>query len=159
MAPLAPERYLIKITVGRDTHAKLERARGLLRHIIPTGDPAAIIDRALTALVEQLERTKSARVARPRAMPRKLSHGRHIPASVKRSVWARDEGRCAFVGNQGRCAETAFLEFHHVVPFATGGATDAENLELRCRAHNAHEADRYFGTSRSREAPTVEGRA
>jgi 5-methylcytosine-specific restriction endonuclease McrA len=159
VAPLAPERYLIKITVGRDTHAKLERARDLLRHTIPTGDPAAIIDRALTALVEQLERTKSARVARPRAMPRTVSHGRHIPASVKRAVWARDEGRCAFVGNHGRCAETGFLEFHHVVPFAIGGATDAENLELRCRAHNAYEADRFFGTTRSREAPTTEGPA
>ena len=34
-----------------------------------------------------------------------------------------------------------------VVPFADGGAADADNLELRCRAHNAFEAERWFGVS------------
>ena len=40
--------------------------------------------------------------------------------------------------------ETGLLEFHHVVPFADGGATTAENLSLRCRAHNGYEAERWF---------------
>ena len=57
----------------------------------------------------------------------------------------RDGGRCAFVGTHGRCTERGFLEFHHVVPYADGGATVAENLELRCRAHNIYEAEKYFG--------------
>ena len=38
------------------------------------------------------------------------------------------------------------LEFHHVTPFAVGGATTVENLQLRCRSHNAHEADVFFGS-------------
>lgn len=67
---------------------------------------------------------------------------------MRREVWKRDDGRCAFVGTEGRCAETGFLEFHHVVPFADGGATTAANLQLRCRAHNAYEADRWFGATR-----------
>ena len=46
----------------------------------------------------------------------------------------------------GRCRETGFLEIHHVVPYAAGGQTVVENLELRCRAHNAYEADLYFGS-------------
>ena len=70
---------------------------------------------------------------------------------MKREVWARDEGLCAFVGHAGRCAERGFLEFHHVVPFADGGATDAENLQLRCRAHNAFEAEAWFGPLVARE--------
>jgi hypothetical protein len=45
----------------------------------------------------------------------------------------------------GRCAERGFLEFHHVRPYADGGQTVAENLELRCRAHNVYEAEKYFG--------------
>lgn len=45
----------------------------------------------------------------------------------------------------GRCTETGFLEFHHVVPFAEGGETTVANLELRCRAHNAYEAEQWFG--------------
>jgi len=39
-----------------------------------------------------------------------------------------------------------FLVFHHVVPFADGLKTTVANLQLRCRAHNAHEAERRFGT-------------
>src|SRR2546423_8306591 len=54
-------------------------------------------------------------------------------------------GRCAFIGPQGRCPATAFLEYRHVVPFAAGGDSSATNLELRCRKHNQYEADRYFG--------------
>jgi len=70
---------------------------------------------------------------------------RHIPAAVKREVWKRDSGRCAFVGTLGRCTEEAFLEFHHVIPFAEGGAATTTNIELRCRAHNAYEAQQHFG--------------
>ena len=42
IAPLAPERYQITFTVGRETHDKLRRAQDLLRHAIPNGDPAAV---------------------------------------------------------------------------------------------------------------------
>ena len=155
-APLGVNRYLLRVTIDEATHAKLARARDLLRHTIPNGDLAAIVDRALTSLVNQLERRRIGRAARPstaRAAATR-SHGRHIPAGVRRVVWARDQGRCAFIGAHGRCHETGFLEYHHVVPFAAGGLTDAANLELRCRAHNAYEASRYFraedgGTSRN----------
>jgi 5-methylcytosine-specific restriction endonuclease McrA len=145
LAPLSSERYLLKVTLSRDADDKLERARALLRHSIPNGDPAAVVERALTALVEQLEKRKIAATSRPRRLASLSSRTRHVPADVRRAVWAREGGRCAFVGALGRCAETAFLEFHHVRPFAVGGATDVDNLQLRCRAHNAHEAVRYFG--------------
>jgi hypothetical protein len=55
-----PERYKVQITVSRETHDKLRRAQEPLRHVIPDGDPAAIVDRALTLLVAELERTRLA---------------------------------------------------------------------------------------------------
>ena len=64
---------------------------------------------------------------------------------MKREVWARDGGRCAFVGREGRCMEKGFVEFHHVVPYAAGGEASTTNVELRCRSHNAYEAECYFG--------------
>ena len=79
------------------------------------------------------------------------SSGRRIPAAVRRAVWHRDEGRCAFVGRTGRCSETAFLEFHYVAPYAAGGAATADNVQLRCRAHNQYEARRFFGGTFVRE--------
>ncbi|MPY89088.1 MAG: hypothetical protein GEU99_14315 [Luteitalea sp.] len=71
---------------------------------------------------------------------------RHIPADVKRRVWARDGGQCAFVSASGhRCTERGFLEYHHRVPYAAGGDASVENISLRCRRHNAHEAEPVFG--------------
>ena len=57
----------------------------------------------------------------------------------------------AFVGTSGRCLEQGFLEFHHVIPFADGGETLATNIQLRCRAHNHHEARMWFGADAVRE--------
>lgn len=158
--PLAPERYKVQFTVLRETYEKLRRVQDLMRHTIPDGDPAAIFDRALTLLLDDLSKAKCGAVERPRPNRSTRTHSRHIPAAVKREVWRRDEGRCAFQGNHGRCAETGFLEFHHIVPYADGGETTANNLELRCRAHNQYEADRWSGEfrgPRARETPALFG--
>ena len=145
VAPLAPERYKVQFTMSRNSHDKLRRVQDLLRHQIPSGDLATIFDRALTLLLDELERKKLAVTARPRAVKQTDTHGRHVPAAVRRAVWARDEGRCKFEGPAGRCTETGMLEVHHLIPYASGGSTTAENLELRCAAHNRYEAERYFG--------------
>ena len=144
---LAPERFKIQFTVGRESYEQLRRAQELLRHAVPSGDPAAIFERALALLVEDLERRKCGKVAHPRPTREAKKDSRHVPAAVKRAVWQRDDGRCAFVGSHGRCHERAFLEYHHVVPFADRGETSTSNLELRCRAHNQYEADLWFGVS------------
>jgi hypothetical protein len=60
LKPIAPERYKIQFTASRETCEKLRRAQDLLRHAVPAGDPAVIVDRALTLLIAELERTKSA---------------------------------------------------------------------------------------------------
>jgi hypothetical protein len=145
LAALASRRYYLKLTIGQETHDTLERLRGLLRHSVPDGDLATIVDRALTVLLRETERVKCASTSKPRETSATNTTRRHVPAAVRRAVWSRDGGRCAFVGPDGRCDESAFLEFHHVVPFAAGGPTTTENLELRCRAHNAYEAALQFG--------------
>jgi len=150
---LAPARFQVRVTVSAETHAKLRRAQDLLRHVIPDGDPAAVLDRALTVLLDRLERSRCAAANSPRsAVPAKgrqpqresRTRSRTIPAGVRRAVWERDGGRCTFVGASGRCKERGFLEFHHRVPFAAGGEATVENVALLCRAHNAHEAWRDF---------------
>lgn len=148
---LAPERYKVQLTIDRVTHDKLRQVQDLLRHVVPTGDPAVIFDRALTVLLQDLERRKLAQVSRPRELAPSMRRTRHVPAAVRRAVWERDDGRCAFIGTDGRCSERGFLEFHHVVPFADGGETMLSNLQLRCRSHNAHEAREYFGAPLVRE--------
>ena len=138
VAPLSPARYKMQFTVSEETYQTLRRAQDLLRHAIPNGDPAAIVDRALTMLVEHLEKSKWAATTRPQASRRLTAGSRHIPAAVRRAVWARDAGRCTFVGAVGQCTERGCLEFHHVVPYASGGPPTAENIVLRCRSHNQY---------------------
>jgi hypothetical protein len=155
--PLATDRYEIRFTASAATRDKLKVAQDLLRHAIPSGDVAAIVDRALSALIEAHSRTKMAVVRKP-AKARPVSacdrssadDSRHVAAEVKRAVWVRDGGRCAFrAANGHRCRERAFLEYHHVVPYAIGGQATVANIQLRCRAHNEYEADLFFGTARS----------
>jgi len=144
--PLAPDRYRITFTASEATTRKLELARDLLRHAVPNGDPAEIVSRALDALLDDLLKKKFALTDRPRESSGGTGGASvYVPADVKRAVFIRDGGRCAFVGHHGRCGERAFLEFHHVIPRACGGRATVENIELRCRAHNGCEVDLWFG--------------
>jgi hypothetical protein len=154
---LAPERYRVQFTIGQETQDRLRRLQALLRREIPDGDPGVIFERAISLLLEKVERTKLGKAARPRP-PRAIRPGtdsdaaegtlppRNPPHAVKRAVWARDEGRCSFVSRTGRrCDERAFLEFHHLLPYAKGGQATVDNIALRCRRHNQYEADLVFG--------------
>ena len=148
--PLSPERYKVQLTISRETHQMLREAQDLLRHQIPDGDLAAIFARAVELLVAELNRTRHAAVGRPRAAST-VAGDRHVPAAVKRAVWERDNGQCAFIGTVGRCTERGFLEYHHRVPYADRGPTSPDNLELRCRSHNNYEAELWFGRCESNE--------
>ena len=146
VAPLAPERFRVQFTVGKETHDKLRFAQDMLRREIPDGDPGAIFDRALNLLLEEVARAKMAVTATPQPDQVTSPGSRHIPAAVKRAVWFRDRGQCAFVSKQGRrCKERSFLELHHLQPFALGGLATVGNIALRCRSHNALEAELVFG--------------
>ena len=70
---------------------------------------------------------------------------RHIPNAVRREVVARDGYRCSYVGSQGPCLQTRFLQFHHVEPFAKGGPATAANVKLYCAQHNRYRATLDFG--------------
>ncbi len=112
VAPLAPARYKVQFTASAETCEKLRLAQALLRHQIPDGELGTIIGRALTALLADLAREKFAATDRPHTGRGTAPGSRHIPAEVRRAVWLRDGGRCAFVGRNGRrCTERGFLEF------------------------------------------------
>jgi hypothetical protein len=192
----SPGRYRVQFTIGQETHDKLERLQALMRREVPSGDVAAIFDRAIALMLESVESAKLGKRATERQRGRTSSHSggrgasshpggrcarrttaddrayekrirfktddplasreanvarrpassRHVPDAVRRAVWSRDGGLCAFVSNAGqRCAERAFLELHHIHPYALDGPATVENISLRCRQHNAYEAELVFG--------------
>ena len=152
IAPISPERYALQITIGKGTHDKLRYAQALLGHSVPSGEISLVLDRALDALICQLEKRKFAATNKPRRSRRPSAARRTIPAHVRREVWERDQGRCTFVSDTGhRCTARKLLEFDHVDPVARGGQATVDRMHLRCRAHNQHEAERAFGAEFMRE--------
>lgn len=157
LEPTAPARYRVQFTIGAETEDKLRRLQTLLRREIPSGDPGVIFDRAISLLLEKVERAKLGKAARPRPQPlirpetdadaaEGMLPPREPSNAVKRAVWTRDGGQCAFVSPGGRrCSEQAFLEFHHRRPHALRGDRTIENIALRCRRHNQYEAELVFG--------------
>lgn len=151
-AAAAPVRFPLHLTVTQAFRDKLAYARDLLGNALPGGEAAEVLERALDAVIEQLEkrrfgkgsRTRTARVRSARRANE--ASERHVPLAVRREVFRRDGGRCMFTGEAGcRCESRRRLELDHVVPLARGGRSTADNLRLRCRPHNQLEAERVFG--------------
>jgi hypothetical protein len=66
---------------------------------------------------------------------------RVIPPSIRRALKRRDGG-CRFPG----CTNTKFVDGHHIVHWADGGATSLDNLVSLCRFHHrlVHEGGYYI---------------
>ncbi len=79
------------------------------------------------------------------------TRSRNIPPDIRDRVYARDKGRCSFMGANGRrCHSTWDLEIDHIVPYARGGDNSLGNLRLLCRKHNMHQAERTYGREHMR---------
>lgn len=145
LVAVAAEHYRLHLTISRQARDTLRQVQALMSHELPDGNEAVIFEQALTLLLQTLQKKRTAATEHPRPSNMPVPGSRHIPASVKRAVYKRDGGRCAFVGRQGRCPERHLLEYHHRVPYALGGQATADNIELRCRPHNVYEAEQDFG--------------
>lgn len=146
LAPLSAAHYKLQVTISASARARLQQIQHLMRHRLPSGDPAAIVEQALEVLHADLLKKKAAEVQRPRlGKAASDAKGRYIPASVRRAVFRRDHGECAFIADDGTtCGSTSGVEFHHLQPYAVGGEATVENIELRCRAHNGFEWTRHL---------------
>ena len=143
--PLSASGVLVQMTMSAEGYADLKRARELLGHSIPNGDMVKVIERALRTLVDDLEKTRRAKAARPRASVRPSKPG-HTPAATRREVFARDGEQCTYLDSEGRrCESRMRLELDHIQPRALGGGDEASNLRARCKAHNLHAAEEIFG--------------
>ncbi len=138
-------RVSLHLMASEELRQKLERARDLMSHRNPGGDLAVVVDRALDALLDKLEKERLGKSARPQRAVRPSKPG-HIARSVRREVFARDGEQCTFTSAAGeRCPSRALLELDHIASRALGGPDDATNLRVRCRAHNRLHAEEVFG--------------
>lgn len=146
--PVAPvdtveSRYTVSLEVDSEFIALYEKAKALIGH----RPMAEVLRKALTDLVEK-RTPQEAKVVVKRAQATKplVRSSRYIPRSVRAEVYRRDKAQCTFIAPDGhRCTETVGLQYDHILPYALGGQSTAENLRLTCRAHNQLFGERVFG--------------
>lgn len=142
--PLTADLRRLHVTVSRRFLEKLEAARAALSHARPGAGAEEILEAGLDLLLAQQARKRGC-VERPRREQRSAKPD-HVPAHVKRAVWARDEGKCQWpLASGGTCGSTLRLELDHVIPKARGGPSTVENVRLLCDFHNDLAARRAFG--------------
>jgi 5-methylcytosine-specific restriction endonuclease McrA len=144
---LSEARFRVEFTASAELREKLELCRDLMSHANPSRDLAVVIERAVDSLLAQLEKKRLARAKRPRPEePARKARLRRITNAVRRRVFERDGLGCTYVSPDGRrCEARAFLELDHADPRALGGSNEAENLRVRCRAHNQLWAEQAYG--------------
>jgi hypothetical protein len=84
----SPERYRVQFTIGKESHDRLRRLQALLRREIPDGDAGAIVERALTLLLDEVENAKVGATKNPRPSP-PIRPGRidHSPDPRRRATF------------------------------------------------------------------------
>ena len=121
--------------------------------MVPNGDPAAIFYSALTLLLQRVSRAQLGATDRPRAPGAAgRRHGTCRRPSSALSGSAMAAAARSLAPQEGAWRPASFNSTTSRAPFAAGGETIMENLGLRCRLHNAYEAEQDFG---SRQPPLV----
>jgi hypothetical protein len=148
----------LRLTLDQETMDDLDRLREIWSHRMPGASVAELV-KAMAAYCRQKldpdlraepKRRSSARaqVPAPASAPTPAPElGRSIPGRLRRAVWKRDKGCCTYRDPETlrHCGSRYQLEIDHITPFARGGKTTAENLRLRCHAHNQWHAIEAYG--------------
>ena len=146
--------YRLALTLDRAERDELLYVRDMMMHRSPSGDLKAVVMAGVRALRMDLEREIHAKTDRPRQSSKKptLAKTVHIPAAVRREVFARDGHRCTYTNGKGdRCPATKLLELDHIVSPLHGGSNEASNVRVRCKAHNLWHAENVFGKEHVRK--------
>jgi 5-methylcytosine-specific restriction endonuclease McrA len=166
LQPVSAELYSLRVDMTPEFKADLERLRQLRSHAHRDGNTGALLHEAVRCALDHYgkrvgtvepKRARKPRKAAP-AEPGVPPKRRAIPLHVRRAVWARDGGQCTYVSPDGkRCDCRWQLELDHIDPDAKDKVPTADDLRLRCRAHNILAAEEHYGRElmlRCRGRPT-----
>jgi 5-methylcytosine-specific restriction endonuclease McrA len=140
-------RVRISFVADESLVQSMNKVKALLGHKFPNARLEDIEAEVYRFYLEAHDPERKKTKATTRIPMKSAKHTRYIPVEVKKEVWRRDEGRCAYRYENGdRCTSTYALEIDHILPFSQGGRSDkVEELRLACFLHNQMEAERIFG--------------
>lgn len=133
----------LTLRLPKEVYDLLQEMKSVYSHIEPNADWVAIlklmaleIKRKKGRALDAQKETHGPDMTRSFATKKKC-RGNNISTSVRRFIFARDQGRCQFRGSDGRlCASPFQLQVDHIQPRFSGGSNEPENLRLLCAAHN-----------------------
>jgi 5-methylcytosine-specific restriction endonuclease McrA len=144
--------WSLRVTIDRTCKEDLDTLKSLLAHKVPDGDLEAVLHEAIRCAIEKHGKRKGAVAPARKAnrsappAPKHTDATSAIPAEVRREVWTRDGGRCAWIAADGRrCNSRWKLELDHIQPAALGGTSTVDNLRVACRPHNLLHAEQTYG--------------
>ncbi len=154
MRAVSEGQWSLRVTVDRALKEDLEALSMLLGHKIPRSDLAAVLHEAIRCGLEKHGKRKGA-VKPVRKVARKTTPVKNpttVTVEVRRQVWERDQGRCAWTSPDGkRCNSRWQLEVDHVEPAARGGVATLESVRILCKAHNLLYAEQVYGREHMRK--------
>ena len=134
----------IKIIVDEEGVNNLETLKHLLSHQKPNlsyGELVLFLSKLGLKkydLRRKLLKKTSAQTLMRQPLQKPKTLNRHIPMSIRRQVWQRDEGCCSYrdFKSNRKCGSKHLLQVDHIQPFSLGGKHEIQNLRLLCANHN-----------------------
>ena len=155
---VAEELVEYRFTASPKLQQKIEKLRGLKAHT--ASNLVELLEQICDLALDKLDPVKKTERAEKRA-GEKLAEGakplwapkvalstelkakqRYVPSTLRQLVWRRAQNMCE------NCRSTHALQIEHVLPWASGGPTKAENLKLLCRHCNQRNAIVAYGQSK-----------
>jgi len=153
LRPISADQWSMRVTLDAEMKSDFETLASLLSNSRGS-DLAAGLHEAIRCGIEKHGKRKGAVAPTlKRAVPARdaadappAGTRTAIPAHVRREVWLRDGGRCAWTAADGhRCDSKWKLEFDHIRSVALGGPSTTDNVRILCKSHNLLHAEQTFG--------------
>ena len=152
MRELGQGKTEIKIILDQEGMKNLETLKHLLSHKNPNlsyGELVLFLSKLGLKkydLRQKPLKRYSAQALMRQPLQKQKTLTRHIPMSIRRKVWQRDEGRCSYKDfkSNRRCGSKHLLQVDHIQPFSLGGRHEIQNLRLLCAGHNRNRSQKTF---------------
>ena len=136
--PINENQMTMTVTISAELFEQLKRIQDLeSSRQKKSVSLEAAIQAAVATHLHKHDPLEKAKRSKHSTLPGQGSQGRvAIPVATKHQVALRDGSQCTAQTPHGRCTQRRWLDTHHIIEVAHGGANDLANLKTLCSAHH-----------------------